>query len=294
MWSNSCPIRALTASRSPAWRSCTPRRNGGRLRPAATSPWALTPACGSAGHYGGIRLVRAACKRFVELCKAAGVVDRVREPQFRLSYDTTVPVQVGMAGSSAIITATFKALMRFYRVTAADLGVCKPVLPAHILAVEKEELGIAAGLQDRVAQVYQGLGPARPMLPRRGRHTPCTHARAPALALLPQCTWTLTNPSSAPKGTASTSRSTPRCCPPPTWPGCASRRGRAVRAAAQTMRSRHLPPLTAFVRAGKAHNNVRSRWEGGDEEARAAMRRFASFAEEGKVSEREREAAPPI
>ena len=31
-----------------------------------------------------------------------------------------------------------------------------PVLPSLILAVEKEELGINAGLQDRVIQVYEG------------------------------------------------------------------------------------------------------------------------------------------
>jgi glucuronokinase len=33
----------------------------------------------------------------------------------------------------------------------------KEVMPSLILAVEKDELGIGAGLQDRVAQVYEGL-----------------------------------------------------------------------------------------------------------------------------------------
>lgn len=110
----------------------------------------------------------------MDLCRAAGVEDRLRVAHFRLSYATTVPFQVGMAGSSAIVSATFKALMRFYRVTAADLKVPKPRLPAHILAAEREELGIAAGLQDRVVQVYQGLGPA----PRLG-WDPAAHRRHP-------------------------------------------------------------------------------------------------------------------
>jgi glucuronokinase len=58
---------------------------------------------------------------------------------------------VGLAGSSAIITATIKALMAFY-----EVEVEKAELPSLILSVETEELGINAGLQDRVIQVYEG------------------------------------------------------------------------------------------------------------------------------------------
>jgi len=42
--------------------------------------------------------------------------------------------------------------MRFYGVE-----IPKPVLANLVLAVEKDELGISAGLQDRVVQAYQGL-----------------------------------------------------------------------------------------------------------------------------------------
>jgi len=62
---------------------------------------------------------------------------------------------VGLAGSSAIVTAAVKALMRFYGVGEAQIP--KPILPNLILSVETEELGIAAGLQDRVIQVYGGM-----------------------------------------------------------------------------------------------------------------------------------------
>ena len=44
-----------------------------------------------------------------------------------------------------------KALTRFYNVK-----VPKEILPTLILDAEVEELGINAGLQDRVIQVYQG------------------------------------------------------------------------------------------------------------------------------------------
>ena len=57
-----------------------------------------------------------------------------------------------MAGSSAIIVATLRCLMEFY-------GVEIPLQaqPSFVLSVENEELGITAGLQDRVIQVYEGV-----------------------------------------------------------------------------------------------------------------------------------------
>jgi glucuronokinase len=59
---------------------------------------------------------------------------------------------VGLAGSSAIIVATLRCLMEFYGVE-----IPKQAQPTFVLSVEKEELGIAAGLQDRVIQVYEGM-----------------------------------------------------------------------------------------------------------------------------------------
>jgi glucuronokinase len=54
-----------------------------------------------------------------------------------------------LAGSSAIVTAAMQAMMQFYSVE-----IPKPLLANLILSVEKDELKIGAGLQDRVAQVY--------------------------------------------------------------------------------------------------------------------------------------------
>lgn len=101
------------------------------------------------GYYGGVRLIKASIKRFADWCREHGIkIDR----QFTIDYDTNVPVRVGLAGSSSIVTATMRALMAFYGVT-----IPKEVLPGVILSVELNELKIGAGLQDRVIQVYEGV-----------------------------------------------------------------------------------------------------------------------------------------
>ncbi|MGA1367721.1 MAG: mevalonate kinase family protein [Blastocatellia bacterium] len=102
------------------------------------------------GYYGGLRLVKAAIKRFADYCREQGI-DLAPET-FSLRYDSTIPRQVGLAGSSAIITATMRALMVFY-----DVSIPREILPSLILSVETEELKMGAGLQDRVIQVYEGL-----------------------------------------------------------------------------------------------------------------------------------------
>jgi glucuronokinase len=102
------------------------------------------------GYYGGIRLVKATIKRFVDYCDRRGVV--LHRRNFSVRYSSTIPKQVGLAGSSAIIVATLRCLMEFYGVE-----VPPEVQPSLVLAVERDELKIAAGLQDRVIQVYEGL-----------------------------------------------------------------------------------------------------------------------------------------
>ena len=103
----------------------------------------------SNGYYGGVRLLKASIKRFVEYCDAQGIV--LPERNCSLRYRTTIPRRLGMAGSSAIVTATFRCLMQYY-----DVEIPKNILPGVILSVETEELNIGAGLQDRVIQVFEG------------------------------------------------------------------------------------------------------------------------------------------
>lgn len=101
------------------------------------------------GYYGGDRLIKAAIKKFIEYCTDNSI--QIENKNFTIRYRSNIPRQVGLAGSSAIITAAMKALIRFYNVK-----VPKEILPTLILDAEVEELGINAGLQDRVIQVYQG------------------------------------------------------------------------------------------------------------------------------------------
>ena len=54
---------------------------------------------------------------------------------FTLSYDTNIPRQVGLAGSSAIVTATFRCLMKFFKLTDNDIP--KEMQPNFILQVRQ-------------------------------------------------------------------------------------------------------------------------------------------------------------
>lgn len=69
-----------------------------------------------------------------------------------IEWETSVPRGVGLGGSSAIVIATLRALSDLH-----GWGLPRDSLAMLALAVEREELGIAAGLQDRVAQSYGGL-----------------------------------------------------------------------------------------------------------------------------------------
>jgi glucuronokinase len=77
------------------------------------------------GYYGGVRLIKAAIKRFGDYCARIG---RPMDKNFSIGYDTDIPVRIP-----------------------------KPELPGLILSVELDELKIGAGLQDRVIQVYEGV-----------------------------------------------------------------------------------------------------------------------------------------
>jgi len=101
------------------------------------------------GYYGGIRLVKATIKRFVEYCQTRGL--KLHNRNFSVRYQSNIPQQVGLAGSSAIIIATLRCLMEFY-----NIEIPLEVQPTFALTVETEELGISAGLQDRVIQCYEG------------------------------------------------------------------------------------------------------------------------------------------
>ena len=102
------------------------------------------------GYYGGIRLVKATIRKFFEYAKRAGI--KLHDRNFSIRCQSNIPRTVGLAGSSAMIVATLRCLMEFYGVQ-----IDRNVQPSLALSVETDELGIAAGLQDRVIQVFEGL-----------------------------------------------------------------------------------------------------------------------------------------
>lgn len=102
------------------------------------------------GYYGGIRLLKATIKRFYDYCHENQM--DIHDRNFTIRYSSDIPHGVGLAGSSAIITACLRALMSYYGVS-----IPKYIQANLILSAETDELHIAAGLQDRVVQVYQGL-----------------------------------------------------------------------------------------------------------------------------------------
>lgn len=113
------------------------------------SVYELVDTVSHTGYYGADRLIKAAIRVFTSWCENEGL--RLSNRNFTIRYHSSIPRQVGLAGSSAIITATFRALMKFY-----EIDIPQPVLPSLVLASEVEELGINAGLQDRVIQTYEG------------------------------------------------------------------------------------------------------------------------------------------
>jgi len=101
------------------------------------------------GYYGGIRVMKASIRKFSDYCEEHEIP--LEDKNFSIRYRSNIPRRLGMAGSSALVTATIRCLMEYY-----EVEIPQPLLPNLILSVETEELGIGAGLQDRVIQVYEG------------------------------------------------------------------------------------------------------------------------------------------
>jgi glucuronokinase len=102
------------------------------------------------GYYGGIRIIQALIVRLVDYCHEQGA--ELPDRNFTLEYDSNVPQRLGLGGSSAIITASLRALCQYY-----GLEIPLPVQANLALETETRELSVPAGLQDRVVQAYQGL-----------------------------------------------------------------------------------------------------------------------------------------
>ncbi len=102
------------------------------------------------GYYGGIRIIQALLVRLTDYCREHGI--ELADRNFTLEYESTVPLRLGMGGSSAIITAALRALCQYYQ-----LEIPLPIQAKLVLETETRELGVPAGPQDRVIQSYEGL-----------------------------------------------------------------------------------------------------------------------------------------
>lgn len=101
-----------------------------------------------AGYYGGMRLIKGMIKVFYEYCERNKLP--MASKNFTIQYTSNIPLRLGLAGSSAILTACLKALCLFY-----EIYIPPAIFANLVLSVENNELGISAGLQDRVAQAFE-------------------------------------------------------------------------------------------------------------------------------------------
>jgi glucuronokinase len=101
-----------------------------------------------AGYYGGMRLLKGMIKVFYEYCLQNNI--QLASKNFTIRYNSNIPLRLGLAGSSAILSACLKALCLFY-----EIYIPPAIFANLVLSVENKELGISAGLQDRVAQAFE-------------------------------------------------------------------------------------------------------------------------------------------
>ena len=118
----------------------------------------LVEHAGRYGHEGGDRLVSAAIVTLSRHLDAladqdASIADAARrrddDEPFEAVWSTNIPRSVGLAGSSAIITAALRALGARWQVELSP-----QVLAALALETEAVELGVAAGWMDRAVQAH--------------------------------------------------------------------------------------------------------------------------------------------
>ena len=120
--------------------------------PLVADSWrALTTDIDPRALDGAQALIVAAARQLAAHLRAYGRADE-RAVGFSLSWRSTIPRESGLSGSSAIVIASLRAF-------ACALGAHVPaeVMAVLALAAERDELGIAAGPQDRVIQAHEGF-----------------------------------------------------------------------------------------------------------------------------------------
>jgi glucuronokinase len=176
------------------------------------------------GYYGGIRIIQALLVRFMDYCRQQEI--ELENRNFTLEYESNIPQRLGLGGSSAIITASLRALCQYYQ-----LNIPLPTQANLVLETETRELNVPAGLQDRVIQAFQGLvymDFSRELMEARGY-------------------------------------------------------GEYERLDPQLLPKVYVACRTSLSEGTEVfHGNLRDRWRRGDPDVVAAMKTWASYAEEGR------------
>lgn len=87
-----------------------------------------------------------------DLIKATIKRLKLNDKKLEIKYKTNIPFGSGLSGSTAIVIATMNALNKMF-----NLNFDKYKIAEEALKVETEELGIAAGFQDRYVISFGGL-----------------------------------------------------------------------------------------------------------------------------------------
>ena len=197
-----------------------------------------------------------------------------RQTGFTLTYTSNIPYQVGLSGSSAIVCAALRCLVRYYEVEEL---IPRARLPNLVLEAETK-LGIVAGYMDRVQQVSEGEEGggerARATRTERPREEEADADAAPHA-------FTLLDPS--------------RAVPAEQVYGGlvfmdfnssyfeSEGFGRYERLDVSRLPRLHLMHLReSGGQSGRIHSDVRRRFLEGDTEVAEAMREFAGIAERGR------------
>jgi glucuronokinase len=115
--------------------------------PGMTAEARISPAAQAQPDVIAGELVQATLARFArENPQATGARD------LHVSIATTIPRSVGLGGSSAIVVALLRALCEDYAIELPPDAMAELAL-----SIERDDLGITAGLQDRVTQTYEGV-----------------------------------------------------------------------------------------------------------------------------------------
>src|SRR5260370_8974506 len=95
------------------------------------------------GYYGGIRIIQALIVRFLDYCRENGF--DLPNRNFTIEYESTIPLRLGMGGSSTIITPALRPIGQDFH-----FAIPHAVQANLVLETETKELGVPAGPQDRV------------------------------------------------------------------------------------------------------------------------------------------------